>query len=484
MPETCILPLEHANAYKPRSPRKNVYYRCVEDHFEQLENAWEDHYQQKFGYWRSFVMKIIYKYLECGDLRFGFARVRCDTCHHEYLLAFSCKGRHFCPSCHQKRVVEFGEWLYTEVLKKVPHRQWVFSIPKRLRIYFMYDRKLLAKLSLCAWRVLSSYLKQGVPLDDAEPGAVIAVQTFGDFLNFNPHLHIMAPDGGFYGEDSFIVGPEPDPKDLEDAFRFEVFKMLKAEGKINDAVIENMLGWYNSGFNVYCSNPIGPTYHEGIERLAQYIIRAPISQERMKYVPAEESADGVARVIYQAKDGHSSRTFLALDWLAQLITHIPNKGEQTVRYYGYYSNKSRGMRKKAGTDDKVPALIESETSGKEFRKNWARLIQKVYNTNPLICPKCDSGMRIIAFVEEATVIKKILLHLNLWDTHNHDPPPDKIITGYVPEVQEERIKLAADNHTQVLYDNDGDYYEDPPFYDEGSQVTYEDDYSQLTHYED
>ena len=99
MPETCILPLEHAKAYKPRSPRKNVYYRCVEDHFEQLENAWEDHYQQKFGYWRSFVMKIIYKYLECGVLRFGFARVRCYTCHHEYLLAFSCKGRHFCPSC-------------------------------------------------------------------------------------------------------------------------------------------------------------------------------------------------------------------------------------------------------------------------------------------------------------------------------------------------------------------------------------------------
>ncbi|MGB4331513.1 MAG: transposase zinc-binding domain-containing protein, partial [Dethiobacteria bacterium] len=42
---------------------------------------------------------------------------------HEYLLPFSCKRRHFCPSCHQKRVVEFGEWLYGEVLKKVPHRQ-------------------------------------------------------------------------------------------------------------------------------------------------------------------------------------------------------------------------------------------------------------------------------------------------------------------------------------------------------------------------
>ena len=71
--------------------------------------------------------------------------------------------------------------------------------------------------------------------------------------------------------------------------------------------------------------------------------------------------------------------------LAQLVTHIPDKGEQPVeslkvermvRYYGFYSNKSCGLRKKAGTDDAVPALIESELSSKEFRKNWARLMQK------------------------------------------------------------------------------------------------------------
>ena len=100
---------------------------------------------------------------------------------------------------------------------------------------------------------------------------------------------------------------------------------------ITDLVIENMLSWYNSGFNIYCGNAITPSDHNGLERLAQYIIRAPISQERMIYVPAAEAADGVARVIYQAKDGGSSKTFLAIDWLAHLITHIPNKGEQMVR---------------------------------------------------------------------------------------------------------------------------------------------------------
>jgi len=119
----------------------------------------------------------------------------------------------------------------------------------------------------------------------------------------------------------------------------------------------------------------------------------------------------------------SNQTFFdALDWLAQLATHIPTKGEQMVRYYGFYSNKSRGLRKKAGTDDAVPALIESEVSSKEIRKNWARLIQTIYNVNPLLCPNCSGSMRIIAFIEDEQLVKKILKHLGLWDVKRKPTP--------------------------------------------------------------
>ena len=142
----------------------------------------------------------------------------------------------------------------------------------------------------------------------------------------------------------------------------------------------------------------------------------------MTYIAANYSSDGVSKVNYQSKDGTSTKTFDALDWLAQLVTHIPNKGEQMVRYYGFYSNKSRGLRKKAGTDDAVPALIESEVSSKEFRKNWARLIQKIYKVNPLLCPKCSGSMRIIAFIEDEQLVKKILKHLGLWDVKRKPPP--------------------------------------------------------------
>ncbi len=102
-------------------------------------------------------------------------------------------------------------------------------------------------------------------------------------------------------------------------------------------------------------------------------------------------------------------------------------------YYGFYSNKSRGLRNKAGTDDAVPALIESEVSCKEFRKNWARLIQKIYNVNPLLCIKCSGSMRIIAFIDDEQLVEKILKHLSLWDVkrkplpRTNSPPNESFI---------------------------------------------------------
>ncbi len=248
-----------------------------------------------------------------------------------------------------------------------------------------------------------------------------------------------------------MVCPTPDGKALEELFRYEVFKMLKAEGKISDALIENLMSWRHSGlpwrdmltmgyklinpglgqgFNVYCGNAIWPHNEEGLENLARYIIRASFSQERMAYLPAHESSDSMAKVIHESKacprhrsgNGNTKKTFDALDWLALLTTHIPNRGEQMVRYYGYYSNKSRGMRKKQGKDDVVPSLIESDISPSAFRKDWARLIQKIYNVDPLVCPKCQGRMRLISFIEDPEVIKKILKHLGLWLVKPKPPP--------------------------------------------------------------
>jgi hypothetical protein len=116
------------------------------------------------------------------------------------------------------------------------------------------------------------------------------------------------------------------------------------------------------------------------------------------------------------------KIFDALEWIAAMSSHVPNKGEQMVRYYGYYSNVCRGKRKKQNQDGLVPCVLKPDEDSKSYRKNWARLIQKIYEPDPLICPKCSGKMKVISVIEDQEVIKKILKHLGLWQIKPRPPP--------------------------------------------------------------
>lgn len=106
--------------------------------------------------------------------------------------------------------------------------------------------------------------------------------------------------------------------------------------------------------------------------------------------------------------------FDALEWLAAMCSHVSNKGEQMVRYCGYYSNVSRGKRKKSHQDELIACILEPDASSKKYRKNWASLIQKIYEVTPISCLKCHGQMRISSFIQDQEVIQKILKHLGLW----------------------------------------------------------------------
>ena len=158
-----------------------------------------------------------------------------------------------------------------------------------------------------------------------------------------------------------------------------------------------------------------------------------------------------SKVVYRAKDGTEEKVFDALEWLAAMCSHIPDRGEQMVRYYGHYSNISRGKRKET-KEDGVPCILEADKSSKEYRNNWARLIQKIYEVDPLTCPKCRGIMRIISFIEDREVIKTILKHLGLWLVKSrptpkaHAPP-----AGYIRD------------HFAQLPMNDDHLYRDPDY---------------------
>jgi hypothetical protein len=140
-------------------------------------------------------------------------------------------------------------------------------------------------------------------------------------------------DGCFYGNKGmFRVAPPLELKKLEAIFQHKVFKMLLAKGKITRELIAMLSTWRYSGFHVFCGNRISPDDETAMENLARYIIRASFSRERMQYLGQE------GKVVYTSKDGRTSKVFPALEWLANLCSHIPNRGEQMVRYYSSNEN--------------------------------------------------------------------------------------------------------------------------------------------------
>ena len=125
-----------------------------------------------------------------------------------------------------------------------------------------------------------------------------------------------------------------------------------------------------------------------------------------------------SKVIYKSRNGSDNKEFDSLDFIASICFHALNKNEQMLRYYGFYSNVCRGRRKKEGITESG-FVIEDDNKG--CNKSWARLIKKIYEVDPLICPKCRGDMRIFSF------IKKILDYLGKYEFKRNRPHPGYLL---------------------------------------------------------
>jgi len=176
--------------------------------FETVKGAWEDLFERRYGFWRGILGGVDARYLDCGIFERGFARIRCPDCATEFLLAFSCKGRGLCPSCGAKRAAEFAAFLQDEVVADVGHAQWVLTVPKLLRPYFMHHRELLGPLCAAAWQTVRELMAVAAGEEQGfRPGMVAMSQTFGDQLNPHPHVHALATRGGWTGSGEWVGVP-------------------------------------------------------------------------------------------------------------------------------------------------------------------------------------------------------------------------------------------------------------------------------------
>ena len=212
--------------YQPRRPQASPLFRLVQDHLHRLQTVYDECFAREHGPWRPVMGQVAEQFLACGVLKHGFARIRCDDCAHEYLLAFSCKCRYFCPSCHAKRLAIWTQWLDTTLMASVPHRQVVLTLPKRLRAYCLYRRRLLGEIARVAAGTVTAAIRTLTGERDLSVGLVACLQTHGSRANWHPHLHLLVTDGGFRPDGTFVTWPAHDPARLTEAYRRAVLRLF------------------------------------------------------------------------------------------------------------------------------------------------------------------------------------------------------------------------------------------------------------------
>jgi len=136
----------------------------------------------------DYVQREFEDYLKCSRVEHGFLRVRCDTCHAEQLVAFSCKRRGFCPSCGARRMAESAALLVDEVFPEQPVRQWVLSFPYPLRFLFASRPAIMGKVLGIVYRVIATHLikKAGFTTQTGHTGAVTLIQRLGSAFDLLP----------------------------------------------------------------------------------------------------------------------------------------------------------------------------------------------------------------------------------------------------------------------------------------------------------
>jgi len=331
---------------------------------------------------RMIVGHVVHREEDSGlaAILHGFTRLRCYRCGTDDLVAFSCKGRGFCPSCGGRRMVESAAHLVDHVLPQVFIRQWVISFPWALRYILARQPRLLSQVRRIFLRaVFGFYRKQArqAGLHRGRTGAVSRIQLFGSALNLNPHLHTLLLDGVYCAASPFSAPifhnandvTQDDVERLVRTIHSRVLRHLEQQGFLSDdgilstpqdelqgsllplfqaasirgqalpssespASVEKVFHLVPQnqrfrppslcaefdGFSLHAATRIPATDRITLERLCRYIGRPPFSGESL-------TLDSTGRILFKLRrawrDGTTQLRFDPLTFLSRLAALVP-----------------------------------------------------------------------------------------------------------------------------------------------------------------
>src|SRR5210317_203414 len=385
-----------AGVYVHHRPESTLLYQIVQEYWPEFQADLASHGK----YLPAYVTKEFDEYLKCGKLEHGFLRVRCESCHDEKLVAFSCKKRGFCPSCGARRMADSAALLVDEILPHQPMRQWVLSVPFPLRFLLASQPAVMGKVLGIVYRAIATHLtrKAGYTKATARIGAVTLIQCFGGALNLNIHYHLLFLDGVYIDSADKsrlwfrrVKAPTNDElTHLTHTIARRVARSLERQGLLErdtghtyltadgvdedpESPLNQLLGSSityriavgpQQGRKVFTlqtlpdesdslsSSPVAETagfsLHAGVatkaneraklERLCRYITRPAVSTKRLSL-----TRNGQLR--YELKtpwrNGTTHVIFEPLDFISRLVSLIPKPRVNLTRFHGIFAPNSK-----------------------------------------------------------------------------------------------------------------------------------------------
>jgi hypothetical protein len=387
----CITPV-----YRPRDAEHTVLHQVIAEHLEAFLGAIAE--AGDGAGLPQFVEREFREFLLCGVYEAGVARFQCEGCAREHLVPFSCKGRGWCPSCGGRRMTERAAHLVDEVLPWVPVRQWVLTMPYRLRYQLAWNHGLSRAVLGVYTRALGDVYRRGARaqgIENGQTGMVTALQRAGGALNANLHFHTLVLDGVFTedAEGALTFHPAPAPSDGAVAAALatichRVQRLLVRHGlepaddatgpadRLTEAspVLAGIVGAsvqgrvalgqragarvrrlgdardtepvtsrgprqaHLEGFDLHANVWVSANDRAGLERLCRYILRPPFAQERLR-----RRSDG--RIALELKrawhDGTRELVFEPLELLERLAAMTPRPETNLLISHGLLAARSR-----------------------------------------------------------------------------------------------------------------------------------------------
>lgn len=448
--------------YERHRPETTALYEVVRDNLATLYGAIDDGALDVRL--PKHAKKELDAYLDCGLLCRGFARLKCGSCDETRLVAFSCKGRGFCPSCLGRRMCATAANLIEHVLPEVALRQWVLTFPFPWRRRLAQDGARLSVLTrLFVESVQSFYAKRAAVRGSlgAKTGAVTVVQRTSSDLRLNPHLHVLFLDGAYHQDGAELawddlghlktreVGQvlehavrrmtrhlrrcralalalEDTDRDDETAEPEDKLAASAVSGQAPPAGPQWLRGLppLEPGALAYdkplCASLDGFTLHAatrataidiaGREALLRYVLRPPIAQERL-----EQTESGLVRIALKRAytDGTIAVEMDPLSLLCRLATSVPPPRFHTVKYAGVLAPASPWRPRIAPPPKTPPATEQAHEENPPKRaigtyRPWAELLKRTFDVDVLQCPKCKGRMKLLAVVTDPKSVSRYL----------------------------------------------------------------------------